>query len=260
MPLGLRARDLLGVVREVRGAASSVAPIVVIGFLSDELARGLRAGSDDGRAVQAGGTTRDAAALVVVIAGSPGAAEVAALREANRHGTPVVVVQTDVRERVSIPYAVATDIVECPPGRGFPIVEIAAALAERLGHDGVALASRLPLLRDAVCADLVRTAARRAALVGILPWPKTAHFPPMALLQTRLVLDLASANGHAIDAERAPELAAVAGTGLGLRALVRRLPSRVPLVGGVTGYLGTRAIGEAAIQRYRAAATAGPLT
>ena len=50
-----------------------------------------------------------------------------------------------------------------------------------------------------------------------------------------------------------PEIAAVAGTGLGLRTLARRLRSWLPLVGGVTGYLGTRAIGEAALRRYAAA-------
>ncbi|MEP6893300.1 MAG: hypothetical protein ABI927_05915, partial [Gaiellaceae bacterium] len=87
--------------REVQGAAASIDPVVVVGPSAEELARALRAGSKDGRALQVGGGREHAAALVVVLAGSPGAAELAALRAANRQGTPVVVVQTDLRERVS---------------------------------------------------------------------------------------------------------------------------------------------------------------
>ena len=34
------------------------------------------------------------------------------------------------------------------------------------------------------------------------------------------------------------------------RSLARRLPTWVPFVGGITGYLGTRAIGEAALKRF----------
>jgi uncharacterized protein (DUF697 family) len=250
MPFGLTTRDVVGTVREVQSAARSSAPIVVLGFLADEVARGLRAHSVDTGAVRVGGGSDDAAALVVVVAGLPGASEERALRGAARHGTPSVVVQTDSRASAAVPYALATDIVNCPPGRGSPVPEIAAALAARLGHDGVALAARLPVLRHAICDELVNAAARRAALVGVAPGSKAAHFPAMALIQARLVLDLAAAHGQAIDAERAPELAAVAGTGLGLRAAVRRLPLRVPFVGALTGYVGTRAIGEAAIRRH----------
>ena len=63
---------------------------------------------------------------------------------------------------------------------------------------------------------------------------------------------LAAAHGHTIDRERGAELVAVAGTGLGARALVRRLPRRLPLLGALTGYLATRALGEAAIARFAA--------
>ena len=250
MPAGLRAREVLGVMRDAQSTAASAAPIVVLGLLADELARGLRVGSDDGRAVMVGGDPTRAAALVVVVAGAPGAAEEQALREATRRGTPVIAVQTDSRMPVSTPYVLATEVVECSPGHGFPIPEIAAALAGRLGHDGVSLAARLPSLRDAVCNGLIAAASRRAAVVGLVPWSKGAHFPAMTLIQTRLVLDLAAAHGQAVDRDRAPEIGAVAGAGLSLRAFARRLPTWIPLVGGVTGYLGTRAIGEAALSRH----------
>lgn len=252
MPAGFRAREVLGVVRKAQSAAGSSAPIVLLGFLAEELARGLRAGGDEGHAVVVGGDPTRAVALVVVVAGAPAAAEEQALRDATRRGTPIVAVQTDSRAQASVPYVLPTDIVECPPGQGFPIPGIAAALARQLGHDGVGLAARLPVLRDAVCRTLIASASHRAAAIGVAPWAKRAHFPAMALIQMRLTLDLASAHGQAIDSDRAPEIAAVATTGLGLRSLARRLPGWIPLVGGVTGYLGTRAIGEAALERLAA--------
>lgn len=250
MPAGFRAREILGTMRHAQSSAASTAPIVVLGPLADELVRELRVGSDDSRAVAVGGDPEHAAVVVVVLAGAPGAAEERVLREATRKGTPVLGVQTDTRERISLPYVVSTEIVDCLPGRGFPIPEIAAALARRLDHDGVSLAARLPTLRDAVCHSLIAAASRQAGVVGIVPWPRVPHLPAMTLIQTRLVLDLAAAHGQAIDRDRGPEVAAVAGAGLGLRGLARRLPSWIPLVGGVTGYLGTRAIGEAAHRRY----------
>lgn len=251
MPAGLRAREVLGMMRDAQSSAASGAPIVVLGFLADELARGLRAGSEASGAVVVGGNPARAAALVVVVAGSLRTAEERALREATRQGTPVLAVQTDARTQVSLPYVLATDIVECPPGQSFPIPEVAATLARRLGHDGVNLAARLPVLRAAVCRNLIGAASRQAAAVGVVPWGRAAHFPAMALIQARLVLDVAAAHGQPIDGDRAPEIGAVAGTGLGLRSLARRLPSWIPLVGGVTGYLGTRAIGEAALKRAK---------
>ena len=48
---------------------------------------------------------------------------------------PVVVVQTGT-EDFDIPYVLATDVVKCRPGEGFPVEEIAAAVAARLGEAG----------------------------------------------------------------------------------------------------------------------------
>lgn len=253
MPAGLRSRDVLGAVRDARRAAASSAPLVVSGVLAAELARELRAGSGDVAAIRVGGGPAGAAALVVVLAGAPEATAARELREAARLGVPVVAVQTDQRAGASLPYVLATEVVACRPGHGFPAGEIARALARRLGHDAVPLAGRLPALREAVARELIESSSRRAALVGTIPSARGAHFPAMALVQVRLVLDLAAAHGLTVDEERAPELGAVAGAALGLRALVRRLPRRLPLIGAVTGYLGTRAIGEAALRRYAGA-------
>jgi uncharacterized protein (DUF697 family) len=254
MPAGVSLRDAVGVLREARRAAAAPGSLLVTGILAAELARELRAGSSEPHAVRLSGPPTDALALLVVLAGEPGRDEDGAMREATRAAVPLVAVQTDTRAPVALPYVLATDVVLCPPGRGFPVDEIAHALARAAGHDAVALAARLPALRDGVARELIRVAALRAGLIGALPWFKGAHFPALTLVQSRLVLDLAAAYGQELDAARAPELGAVAGVGLGLRSLARRVLRGLPLLGALPGYLGTRAIGEAAMRRYAASA------
>lgn len=247
---GLGVRDVLGVVRDARDTAGSAAPLVVTGMLSSELARALRGGAEEGGAVRVGNNLAGAAAVVVVLGGAPTDDDDRVMRAATRASVPVVAVQTDPKAEAPLAYVPASAVVVCQPGRSFPVEEIAKALAGQLGHDVVTLAARVPAFRDPIVRQLVRQAAVRAAVVGALPWRKEADLPALTLIQARLVLDVAAAHGRQIGKERATELVAVASTGLGVRALVRRLPRRLPLVGGLTGYLTTRALGEAAIRRF----------
>ncbi len=247
---GLGVRDVMGVVREARDAAGQSAPLVVTGMLSTELARALRGGAEHGGSIRVGDDLDGAAAAIVVLGGAPTETDAHVMRTAARASIPVVAVQTDPRAAAPLAYVPAAAVVVCQPGKPFPVEEIATVLAGQLGHDAVALASRVPAFREPIGHELIRQAARRAAIVGALPWRKGADFPALTLIQARLVLDLAAAHGRTIDRERGAELVAVAGTGLGARALVRRLPRRLPLLGALTGYFATRALGEAAIARF----------
>ena len=247
---GIAPREALGVVRDARRTAEATARLSVTGVLAAELARSLRGDSAGEHVVQVGGDPVDATAVVVVVAGAAGEEDERIMRAAVRARVPVIAVQADHLSTAPLAYVPAESVVVCPPGQGFPVEEIAKALARELGSDAVPLARRLTRLREPILRELVRQASLRAAVAGALPWRKGADFPVLALLQARLVLDIASAYGHEPGQERAPELAAVAATGLGLRTLVRRLPLRLPLIGGVTGYLATRAAGEAAIKRF----------
>jgi uncharacterized protein (DUF697 family) len=78
----------------------------------------------------------------------------------------------------------------------------------------------------------------------------------LTLNQMRLVLRIAAAHGVEISNDRLPELVAVLGGGLGLRALARELVDLVPGVGwavkGAIAYAGTRALGEAAVRYFSA--------
>ena len=145
----------------------------------------------------------------------------------------------------------ATDIVRLSPGEGFPLDAIARVIAARLGEEAAPLAGRVPLLRGAVCEQLVAACALRNGVIGAAAFVPGADLPALALNQLRLVLRLEQAYGLEIDLrERLPELAATLGAGLGLRALARQLVERLPVTGwvvqGAVAYAGTRALGDAA--------------
>jgi hypothetical protein len=248
---GVSIGELVGVLREARRASSSTRPLVVDGVLARELARILGAGGDPA-AVQVGSDPRQAAVYVLVLAGPAGPEQAELLRRAARALVPVIAVQTSPVADVSVPYVPASEVLVCPPGQGFPLPEIARTIARLLGHEAVPLAARLPALRPAVSARLVDDAALRVALTGLLAARKKQLFPLMALQQLRLALDLAAVGGRELDKERAPELAAVLGAGLGVRTVVRRLGLRgSSLAAAATGYAATRALGEAARRRPR---------
>jgi uncharacterized protein (DUF697 family) len=156
-----------------------------------------------------------------------------------------------------VPYVLATDLVRVPPGQGFPVDEIAHAVARKLGEDGTALAARLPTLRRAVCDELIRSFAKKNAIIAAAVFIPGVDLPALAVNEIRLVLRLEQAYGLAVDPrERLPEIAATVGAAFGLRAIARELLDLVPVAGwavkGAVAYAGTRAIGEAALRRLEA--------
>jgi uncharacterized protein (DUF697 family) len=188
---------------------------------------------------------------VLVWVGPP---EEDALRAANRAGVPIVAV-SDAEE---VPYVLATDIVHVPPGQGFPVDEIAHAVARKLGEDGTALGARLPVLRRAVCEELIRSFSKKNAIIAAAVFIPGVDLPVLTLNQARLVLRIALAHGQEIDKDRAPELLAVLGVGFGLRTVARELLDVVPVAGwaikSAVAYAGTKALGEAAVRYFEARA------
>ena len=102
----------------------SATSLAVSGALSEQLAKELSGGAETG-AVRVGGRVEDAACLIRILAGAPSEEDEQELRAAKRAKVPVVAVQTGT-EDFEIPYVLATDVVKCRPGEGFPIDEIAA--------------------------------------------------------------------------------------------------------------------------------------
>ena len=238
---------LISLVREVRRGSGDQRPLAVAGAreLLPIIARQLREGGDASAVVE--GRLEKVAALVWV-----GLPDEDALRAANRAGVPIVAVS----EADEIPYVLATDIVHVPPGQGFPVDEIAQAIARKLGENGTALAARLPVLRRAVCNELIRSFSKKNAIVAAAIFIPGVDMPVLTLNQARLVLRIALAYGQEIDKERAVELLGVVGAGFGMRAVARELLDFIPVAGwamkGAIAYAGTKAIGEAAVRYFEA--------
>lgn len=246
---------LLSVAKEVRLAASDDRSLAVAGTaeLATALTRELARDGDPEALVGAYALDR-AAALVLVLVGPPSESDEALLKRAHRARVPVVCLAAGPIEG-PIPFVLAADIVRADPGQGFPVDELAGALAQRLGEAATPLAARLPVLRDAVCAHLVESFARRNAITAAAVFVPGADLPILTLNQARLVLRIASAYGAEIDAQRLPELLGVLGAGFGFRALAREALDFVPVAGwalkGAVAYAGTRALGEAAVRYFK---------
>jgi uncharacterized protein (DUF697 family) len=245
----IRPLTVLSLVREAKRGAGDKRPLGVAGAreLVPLLARELREGGDATAVVE--GRTDGIAALVWV-----GPADEQQLRAAARAGVPIVAITEDA----AVPYVLAADLVRVPPGRGFPLDEITAAVARRLGENGTALAGRLPALRGAVCKHLIAHFAKRNAVVAAAIFVPGVDMPVLTLNQIRLVLRIAVAYGQEIDRTRAAELLGVVGAGFGFRAVARELLDFVPVAGwavkGGVAYTGTKAVGEAAVRYFESRA------
>lgn len=245
--LKLTPMSIFSLVRELRRGAGDPRPLAVAGAreLVPLLARELRAGGEPGAVVE--GRFEDAAILIWI-----GAADEDALRDASHRGVPIIAV-TDAD---TVPYVLATDLVRVPPGAGFPVEEIAGAVARRLGEDSTSLAARLPSLRGAVCEELILAFSKRNALIAAAVFIPGVDMPVLTINQARLVLRIGLAHGFELDNARGLELLGVIGAGFGLRAVARELLDVIPVAGwavkGAVAYTGTRAVGEAALRYFEA--------
>jgi len=154
--------------------------------------------------------------------------------------------------------ALSTELEVFEPGRALEHSRFADALADAADQRGPRLAAGLPWLRPAVVARLVRRTAMENALIGALVFIPGADMPVMTLNQVRMVLRIAAAYGRGVEPSRAPEVVAVVGAGLGLRALAHQGLRFVPVAGwalkGAIGFGGTIALGRAAAAFYQSGA------
>jgi uncharacterized protein (DUF697 family) len=253
MKIPVSAGAVRRLLRELEESGRDVRPLVVggAGELASVLRGELLRGGAEPTAVREGGP-EGASAYVHVLAGTD--ADEAELRRAHRARVPIVAVGAG---EAPVPFVPATDVVRVAAGAGFPVDEIAVALARRLGESGAPLAARVPCLRNAVCDHLVASFARRNGLAAAAFAPR-ADLPVLILYQQRLLLRLAQAHGRKAGRERLPELGVVVGAGLGLRSVARALLDLVPAanwaVKGAVAYAGTRALGEVARMRFAAEA------
>lgn len=254
MAVKLKPLAVWGLVKEVRAAMQPELPLVVSGVLAEQLQKELARDASPG-ATRVGGRLEDAAALVRILAGAPTAEDEAELRVANRVGLPVIAVQTG-GGTFDVPYVLATDVVVCLPGSGFPVNEIVRALAARLGDRGPSLAARLPVLRGPYCDQLIEGFSWKNGLLGVAIFTPGTDLPVLTLNQIRLVLRLAAAHGVEIDEQRLAEVLGTIAAAFGFRAVARQALGALPVAGwavkGAVAYGGTRALGEAAARYFAA--------
>lgn len=254
--LPLAPAEILGLVRELRTSAKEDKPLAVAGpgelagALRRELARG-----GVSSAVRDASALVDSAAFVYVLTGPAGDTDFELLKRAERARVPIVAVLVgpQAETQPDPPYVLAENVVRVPAGFGFPLAEIARALARTLGEHGTPLAARLPVLREAVVDRVIGQFARQNGVIGVAVFVPGADFPILTVNQLRMIMRIADAYGFELDRERIPEVLGVIGSGYGFRAVARSLLGIVPIAGwavkGGIAYGGTRALGEAA-RRY----------
>ena len=136
------------------------------GTLAEQLVRELGVEAVPGAVVVREAATAAGAEVVVrVLAGDPGEAEDALVREADRLGVPVIFVQLWPQANWSALFVLSPFVIECRAGEGFPVATI-AEMVVRAAANSDALAARIPILRKPAESSAVRNAVSRAAVIG----------------------------------------------------------------------------------------------
>ena len=233
--LALELRNVVQALREER-SVSRIGPVVVSGMLAEQLAKELSAGAPQG-AVVVGDDARAARAPVAVriVAGDPSPEDAAFVRAAERAEIPVLIVQLWPQADWREPYVLSPFVVECKTGEGFPIAAIAKLIATA-ADDAIALAARLPIVKDAVERMTKREAVLRSALLAATAGRGRAARPAIALRQVGLVSRMRALEGPEVERDEqmpvvAATAAAVIAASYGFREVARvargRLPGRI---------------------------------
>jgi len=204
-------------------------PVLVTGMLAEQLARQLSEGASPGAVVVADASRVAGSAVVVrIVAGELSDDDDQLVHDADRQGVPVVLVQLWPQEEWTAPFVRTPFVVECQAGHGFPIPEIAARISEAV-ESPIALALRVPVLRQRVIDSVVGTAAVRAAILGSIGARSRSARPLITLEQVRMLAELRGLGGASGPAPGdqiglapfAGVAAAVAGSGFVFREAAR---------------------------------------
>ena len=264
--LPIHPAAVYGIVKELRAAAEDFRPLVVAGVQGPgrDLRDALTAGGDAQAVRDLTGIdlspydVEGAGFLLYVIEGKQATPkDEEALRLADRKGVEATCVLVGAgRDPVDVPYVLATNVVQVPTGAALPIDRIAELIAERADERAYMWAARLPALRQVVVEQTITKFARQNGILGAAIFIPGADLPALTLNQIRMVFRIAAAYGEHIDRDRALEILAVIGAGLGFRAVAREALGFIPGVGwaikGGIAYAGTRALGTAAAAYFEA--------
>lgn len=121
-----------------------------------------------------------------------------------------------------------------------------------------------PFVRRPLAQESVRATSLQNAGVGVVVFVPGADMPIMTANQAKMVLQIAAAYGEPLGPERVKELAGVLAGAFFFRGVARQLSGVVPALGwavkGTLGYVGTQAIGRAAIEYFEKGGDVAGLT
>lgn len=203
--------------------------------------------------------------IAVIAAGTnPEVGAIAA--QFRQQGTPILVVAESAAAVCSAAEASGApipeeDLIALEPGQELT-EEFRAGLADSIGtwivradaEKRLAFSIAYPFVRRPLAYESVRATALQNAGVGVVVFVPGADMPIMTANQAKMVLQIAAAYGHPLNADRVKELAGVLAGGFMFRGISRQLAGAVPALGwaikGGMGYAGTQAIGHAAIEYF----------
>ena len=196
--------------------------------------------------------------IAVIAAGSnPAVGKIAAgFRE---QGTPVLVVAENAEAvrgaAIEAGYAIPDeDLISLGEGEALND-ELRGTLADEIGtwivradaEKRLAFSIAYPFVRRPLAYESIRTTSLQNAGVGVVVFVPGADMPIMTANQAKMVLQIAAAYGHSLSADRVKEIAGVIAGGFVFRGVSRQLGWAVK---GTMGYVGTQAIGHAAIEYF----------
>lgn len=210
------AYEARGVVQAARDELSppSVGAVVVSGMLAEQLAKELGAGAEPGAVLVHHASNLPFAELLVrIIAGEPSEEDEELVADADGRATPVVLVQLWPQDDWTPPFVLTPFVVECRPGKGFPLGEIADRIFEASEH-GPLLGARIPVLKETIASALVRRAVLRSAFLGVASSGEQATRPILVLEQVRMLARLRATTTGPAESDGLPAIAAGAGVAL----------------------------------------------
>lgn len=203
--------------------------------------------------------------IAVIAAGSnPAVGKIAAgFRE---QGTPVLVVAENAEAvrgaAIEAGYVIPDeDLISLGEGEALND-ELRGTLADEIGtwivradaEKRLAFSIAYPFVRRPLAYESIRTTSLQNAGVGVVVFVPGADMPIMTANQAKMVLQIAAAYGHSLSADRVKEIAGVIAGGFVFRGVSRQLAGAIPALGwvvkGTMGYVGTQAIGHAAIEYF----------
>lgn len=120
----------------------------------------------------------------------------------------------------------------------------------------LAFAMSFPFIRRPLADDAITATSLQNCAVGLVPFLPGADMPIMTLNQIKMTLQIATAYGQPLDADRVKEIAVIVAGAFVCRNVVRSATKVIPfagwLISGGMGFAATEAMGRAMVEYFEA--------